>query len=225
MQKIFIVEDDENIRGMMEYALGSAGFSADSFCCASDFWAAIRKNIPALILLDIMLPEEDGIEILRKLKNSPAWSKIPVIMLTAKSTEYDKIKGLDLGADDYVGKPFSVLEVLSRIKAVLRRTEEIVSQPKVFVLGELRLQEDRRSVTVGEEDILLTYKEFELLLYLMEHEGIVLSREKLLQNIWGFDYQGESRTVDMHIRTLRQKLGDAGNYIKTVRNVGYKIGG
>jgi len=225
MQKIFIVEDDDSIRDMILYALPSAGFEAEGFADGEAFYAGLRKGLPSLVLLDIMLPGEDGISILKKLRSSGKQKPVPVIMLTAKGSELDRIKGLDLGADDYITKPFSVMEVISRVKAVLRRSEGVPEKPDEIRIGDVTLYNGRRVVFVGAEEVRLTYKEFELLYYLMINEGIVLSRNKLLEQVWGFDYDGESRTVDMHVKSLRQKLGESGNLIKTVRNVGYKIGG
>ncbi len=224
MQRICIVEDDENIREMIIYALSSADFDAYGFEKPEDFWKSIEKEIPALILLDIMLPDEDGLSILGKLRKSQEYKDIPVIMLTAKGAEYDRIKGLDFGADDYITKPFSVLEVISRIKAVLRRYKPELEADNIAI-DDIELFKFKRIVIAGGKEVNLTYKEFELLHYLMLNEGIVLTRDKLLEQVWGFDYNGESRTIDMHIRTLRQKLGDSGKSIKTIRNVGYKIGG
>ena len=224
MQKIFIVEDDDNIRDMVLYALSSTEFEAKGFADGEAFWVELEHTVPSLLLLDIMLPGENGINILKRLKQSSKYKDIPVLMLTAKSAEYDRIKGLDLGADDYITKPFSVLEVISRARAVLRRCGNIESD-STLKIGQISLNTDKRSVFAKGDNIQVTYKEFELLHYLMLNEGIVLKRDKLLEEVWGFDYNGESRTVDMHIRTLRQKLGDCGNMIKTVRNVGYKIEG
>ena len=223
MQKIFIVEDDDNIRDMILYALSSADFEAEGFADGESFWDSIEQNTPSLLLLDIMLPGEDGITILKKIKQSNHKS-LPVIMLTAKGAEYDRIKGLDLGADDYITKPFSVLEVISRIRAVLRRSGNNESAP-TFDIGKISLYADKRIVLANGRETELTYKEFELLHYLMLNNGIVLTRDKLLEEVWGFDYNGESRTVDMHIRSLRQKLDNCSDVIKTVRNVGYKIEG
>ena len=225
MKNIYIVEDDDSIRGMVSYALTSAGYLANGFPDAKEFWGGMGNEMPVLILLDIMLPGEDGISILTKLKKSDEFKNIPIIMLTAKGSEYDRIKGLDLGADDYITKPFSVLEVLSRIKAVLRRCENNEEKPNQLCTGNIILHSDKRTVLINGEGITLTYKEFELLYYLMLNEGIVLSRDRIIEQVWGFDYNGESRTVDMHIKTLRQKLADEGNTIKTVRNVGYKVEG
>ena len=224
MQKVFIVEDDDSIRDMILYALSSAGFESEGFADGESFWSSVEEASPALLLLDIMLPGEDGITILKRLKQSPKHKSIPVIMLTAKGAEYDRIKGLDLGADDYITKPFSVLEVISRVRAVLRRCGNDESDPTLEI-GKISLNADKRSVLTDGKEAELTYKEFELLHYLMVNDGIVLTRDKLLEEVWGFDYNGESRTVDMHIRSLRQKLGDSSDVIKTVRNVGYKIEG
>ena len=226
MQKIYIVEDDDNIRDMVLYALTSAGFMAEGFSDGEMFWQALESGSPTLLLLDIMLPGEDGITILKRLKASPKHKVLPVIILSAKGAEYDRIKGLDLGADDYITKPFSVLEVISRIRAVLRRSESAEqTDSSTLKIGEIILHTDKRNVFAGNTEITLTYKEFELLHYLMLNAGIVLTRDKLLEEVWGFDYNGESRTVDMHIRSLRHKLGDYSDIIKTVRNVGYKIEG
>ncbi len=225
MQKIYIVEDDDNIRKMVYYALSMGGFDALGFEDGEAFWEELKKEMPSLVLLDILLPGEDGISILKRLKQSDKTAKLPVIMLTAKGAEYDRIKGLDMGADDYITKPFSVMEALSRIKAVLRRCGAEPQKVTTLQVGDITLHEDKRTVRADENDVELTFKEFELLRCLMANEGIALSRDKLLEQVWGFDYNGESRTVDMHIKSLRQKLGDSGKLIKTVRNVGYKLGG
>ncbi|MCL1790854.1 MAG: response regulator transcription factor [Peptococcaceae bacterium] len=224
MVSVFVVEDDDSIREMLVYALNSAGFQVRGFADGFDFEAALLQEAPDLVLLDIMLPGKDGMELLSRLRKSPPHSRLPVIILSAKSGEMDRIKGLDLGADDYVGKPFSVLEVISRVRAVLRRSGNQTDLPDELRVGPVVLNEEKRSVLVDGREVVLTYKEFELLHYLMINEGIVLSRDKLLAQVWGFDYNGESRTVDMHIKSLRQKLGDGGAVIGTVRNVGYKIG-
>ncbi len=225
MHRIYIVEDDDNIRDMVAYALAQAGFEALGFPQSTPFWGEMKDHIPALILLDIMLPKEDGISILKRLKGSGSFKKIPVIMLTAKGAEYDRIKGLDMGADDYITKPFSVMEVISRIRAVLRRCEEETVRSSRLSIGAVTLCSDKRTVLSDGAEISLTYKEFELLHYMMLNEGFVLTRDKILEQVWGFDYNGESRTVDMHIKSLRQKLGIGGNLISTIRNVGYKMGG
>ncbi|MDO5717592.1 MAG: response regulator transcription factor [Tissierellia bacterium] len=221
MVKIYIVEDDENIRELIKYALNTGGYQAIGFRNADELYDKISTEIPDMFILDIMLEGEDGYSILEKIRNRKDTRKTPVIMLTAKDGEYDKVKGLDMGADDYITKPFGVMELISRIKAVLRRVE---GRKKVSDYREISLNDERRIVKVESEEIDLTFKEFELLKFLIENQGIVLSRESIMNTVWGFDYQGESRTVDVHIRTLRQKLKDAGNYIITVRNVGYKIG-
>lgn len=225
MQTLFVVEDDENIRDMVLYALSSAGLEAEGFADGAALLAALQKGSASLVILDIMLPGEDGLSILKSLKQSERHKHIPVILLTAKGTEFDRVKGLDLGADDYITKPFSVLEVISRVKAVLRRCGSGTEKSGPIKIGSVTLHAEKRAVWAGSEKVALTYKEFELLHYLMMNEGIVLSRDKLLNQVWGFDYHGESRTVDMHIKALRQKLGDGGGIIQTVRNVGYKMEG
>jgi two-component system alkaline phosphatase synthesis response regulator PhoP len=219
--KIFIVEDDDNIREMVTYAVKTAGFEAVGFSGGKELFKALYDVLPDLILLDIMLPDDDGVTILKKLRADKTTAKLPVIMLTAKGTELDKVTGFDSGADDYITKPFSVMEMLSRIKAVLRRTKTNEKAENI-TLDELIILPEKRIVTSNGEEILLTFKEFELLLYLAKNKGIVLSRDKILTEIWGYDYDGENRTVDMHIKTLRRKLGDSGSHIITIRNVGYK---
>ncbi len=222
MQNIFCVEDDANIRELIEYTLNASGFSVTGFEYASDFFEAIEDTRPSLILLDIMLPDEDGMSILKKLRKNPETSEIPAIMLTAKSEQIDKIKALDCGADDYVTKPFDVPELISRIKAVLRRSAQS-SSFEILKHQNIMIDINSRKVSVNNREIVLTYKEFELLHKLISNKGMVMSREKLMDSIWGTDFLGESRTVDVHIRTLRQKLGDEGKCIETVRNVGYKV--
>jgi two-component system alkaline phosphatase synthesis response regulator PhoP len=223
-QLIFIVEDDDNIRELVEYALGSSGYKATGFPQGKDFFAAVNEVVPDLILLDIMLPKEDGLSILKRLRDSAATRDIPVIMLTAKVGEYDRVKGFDYGADDYVTKPFYVTELISRVKALLKRMPSGESEDDVvYVMGDVTLDAAKRKVSVAGGEVELTFKEFELLKYLMENDGIVLSRERLLSEIWGWDYMGETRTVDMHVMTLRHKLGAGADIIKTVRNVGYKV--
>lgn len=218
---IYIVEDDNSIRELLEYSLNNSGFEAVGFDTPTKFHAAMREKKPELILLDIMLPEEDGLHILRGLRADNSTADIPVIMLTAKTGEYDKVIGLDSGADDYVTKPFSIMELISRIKAVMRRSEK--KEPDVLSAGGITLDRKRHTVTSGGTDIILTYKEFELLSLLMQNKNIVLERDRLLNEIWGYDFDGETRTVDVHIRTLRSKLGDAGSCIRTVRGIGYKL--
>lgn len=220
---IYFVDDDDSIRELIIYTLNSQGIEAEGFAKPSEFWKAMEERIPALILLDIMLPEEDGISILKKLRSKSLWKKIPVIMLTAKGSEFDTVLGLDSGADDYVPKPFRMMELLSRIRAHLRRNDEVVEENKVLKLGILSVDSQKHIVKVGEEEIVLTLKEFDLLHFLLENKGIVLTRAQILDRIWGYEFDGESRTVDVHIRTLRQKLKDAGKYIETVRGVGYKL--
>lgn len=222
-ERIYLVEDDENIRELVLYALKSAGYEAAGFSNAAEFYRGLDQGRPQLLLLDIMLPDEDGISILKKLRNNVRLKGLPVIMLTAKSTEYDKVIGLDSGADDYVTKPFGVMELLSRVRAVLRRSAENTSGHSQMKLGELTLDTEKHEVRVGEELVTLTFKEFELLNYLMQNRNIVLTRDKILNVIWDYDYEGESRTVDVHIGSLRQKLGPCGNMIRTVRGVGYKL--
>ena len=199
---------------------------AEGFAYPSDFWHAMEKKIPDLVLLDIMLPEEDGLEILQKLRKKKETKNIPIAMLTAKGSEYDVVKGLDGGADDYIPKPFRMMELVSRVKALLRRgSQEQPQDDEEYVLGELYVSKKRHLVKVNGEEVTLTMKEFELLLLFLSNPGIVFSRAQLLDKIWGYQFDGESRTVDVHIRTLRQKLKDAGHYIETVRGVGYKVGG
>ena len=222
---IFIVEDDKSIRELLEYSLNNSGFEAKGFDRPSAFRAALRETVPELILLDIMLPEEDGMQVLKKLRAEKEYSGIPVIMLTAKSSEYDKIMGLDSGADDYVTKPFSIMELISRVKAVLRRSEKAkpVSSVTEFSAGNLYLNYESHIVKADGEEVSLTLKEFELLYMLFCNRNVVVDRDKLLKEIWGYDFDGETRTVDVHIRTLRSKLGDSAECIKTVRGVGYKL--
>lgn len=221
---IFCVEDDSNIRELVVYTLESTGFQARGFEDGSSFLEALALETPELVLLDIMLPGEDGMELLRKLKASKKTREIPVIMVTAKGAEYDKVKGLDAGADDYVTKPFGMMELISRIKAVLRRSAKgSVSGEDTFEIGEIRLDSKKHEVTVHGEVVNLTLKEYELLKRLMKNSNIVLTRDQLLEDIWGYDFDGETRTVDVHVRTLRQKLGDAGEQIETVRGVGYRM--
>ena len=218
---IYLLEDDDSIRDFVIYTLNSQGMEARGFALPSAFWAAVAETVPTLVLLDIMLPEEDGISVLKKLRASGRTRKLPVIMLTAKGTEYDKVLGLDAGADDYVAKPFGMMELLSRIRALLRRTE---TESGVYRCGMLAVDPGQHTVTVNGRDVTLTQKEFEVLCLLLKNRGQVLSRERLIEDVWGYAFTGESRTVDVHVRTLRQKLGEAGAYIETVRGYGYKIG-
>lgn len=219
---IYYIEDDANIRELVVYALKASGFQTIGFENARGFYRGIKSVLPDLILLDVMLPDEDGISVLRKLKKDERYSKIPVIMLTAKTTEYDKVIGLDQGADDYVTKPFGVMELVSRIKAVLRRMGEPAKE-EIIEIGDICLNRGEHRVTVKGEPVDLTYKEFELLDCLMKNKGIVMTREKLLDTVWNMDYECESRTVDVHIGLLRQKLGACGSMIVTIRGVGYKL--
>jgi len=219
---IYCVEDDSGIRDLIIYALSSAGFAARGFDCGEDFFDALSAEIPQLVLLDIMLPGEDGIEILKRLRGNSVTAEIPVIMATARGTEYDKVVGLDLGADDYLAKPFGMMEMVSRVRAVLRRTES-KGISNVLRLGNLTVNVGEHKVFAGGERIELTLKEYELLKKFMENPGLVFTREQLLHSVWGEGYIGETRTVDVHIGTLRTKLGDCGNYIETVRGVGYRM--
>lgn len=221
---IFCVEDDDNIRELVIYTLETTGLEARGFADGTAFMEALAFDTPELVWLDIMLPGEDGLEILKKLKNSSKTKDIPVIMVTAKGSEYDKVVGLDSGADDYVTKPFGMMELISRIKAVLRRSGKQQDKTKLSV-GGISLDTKKHEVKVDGEQVVLTLKEFELLEKLMRNQGIVLTRDQLLTEIWGYDFDGETRTVDVHIRTLRQKLGEQGSLVKTVRGVGYRIGG
>jgi len=221
---IYCVEDDKSIRDLIVYALGSGGFEAAGLCDGKELFLSLSKELPDLILLDIMLPGEDGISILKRLRASLRTKEIPVIMLTAKSAEYDKVLGLDSGADDYITKPFGVMELISRVKAVLRRVGPKERNPQLTV-GDVTIRVDKHQVLAKGKEITLTLKEFELLRYLMENVGLVLTRDKVLETVWGYEYEGETRTVDVHIRTLRQKLGECGGMIETVRGVGYRIGG
>ena len=220
---IYLLEDDDSIRKLVLYGLDSQGFQAKGFALPSEFWRAMDAEMPELVLLDIMLPEEDGLSILRKLRARPATKRLPIIMLTAKNSEYDRVIGLDHGADDFVSKPFSMLELIARIRAVLRRAEPAQASGD-FSLGLLFVSPDRHEVKVGGKDVTLTNKEFELLCLLLRNKGIVLTRATLMDRVWGFESERENRTLDVHIRTLRVKLGEAGSYIETVRGFGYKIG-
>lgn len=221
MSLIYCIEDDDSIRELVVYALKNNGFKAVGFETGESIF---QEPLPDLILLDIMLPGDDGYTILKKLRSNFKTSDIPIIMLTSKTNEFDKVKALDMGADDYVEKPFGVMELISRVKAVLRRSAR-PNENKKLSLGDISIDYEKYLVTVSGKEVSLTHKEFELLYYLMKNQGIVLSREKIMNQVWGFDFEGESRTIDVHIRTLRLKLGDAGKYIQTIRNVGYKIGG
>ena len=221
---IFCVEDDSNIRELVVYTLETTGFKARGFEDGREFLEALALETPELVLMDIMLPGDDGLELLKKLKASPKTREIPVIMVTAKGAEYDKVKGLDLGADDYVTKPFGMMELVSRIKAVLRRTRKDAQEPQdIIAVGEIEINTKKHEVTAAGEVVNLTLKEYELLKRLMKNPNIVMTRDCLLEDIWGYDYDGETRTVDVHVRTLRQKLGPCGEKIETVRGVGYRM--
>ena len=220
---IYLVEDDDSIRELVLYTLHTTGFEAEGFRNAADFWQALEKELPQLVRLDIMLPDEDGLHILKRLRAGAETADLPVMMLTAKSSEYDRVVGLDSGADDYMPKPFGMMELVSRVRALLRRAAKPAAEDKLFTAGSLAVDVKRRAVTVDGEPVILTYKEFELLCYLLENRGVVLSRDQILTKIWDYNYSGETRTVDVHIRTLRQKLGDAGALIETVRGVGYRL--
>ena len=224
MRMIWCVEDDPSIREIEVYALHSTGLEARGFADGAEFWEALEKEQPELVILDVMLPGEDGVAILKRLRADERYRDIPVIMATARSTEFDKVQSLDLGADDYITKPFGMMEMVSRVKAVLRR-----SQPRQTVallkLDGLTLDENQHTVTIDGQRITLTYKEYELLRLFLSHPGMAFSREQLLQTVWNTDYAVETRTVDMHIRTLRQKLGAYGRYIETIRGVGYRLEG
>ena len=220
---IYLLEDDANIRKFVLYALNSVQLEAKGFELPSEFWAAMDEEMPDLLLLDIMLPEEDGMSILKKLRSASSTENLPVIMLTAKDTEYDKVMGLDSGADDYVAKPFGTMELVSRIKALLRRTEKKVSADE-YIVGELYVCPSKYVVKVGQEQITLALKEFELLCELLKHKGMVCSRDMLFDNVWGYSFDAGNRTLDVHIRSLRTKLGKSGELIETVRGMGYKIG-
>ena len=219
--KIWCVEDDDGIREIELYALQNTGFESRGFVDGESLWKGLEEEQPDLILLDVMLPGEDGVEILKKLRESFSYHSIPVIMATAKGMEYDKIQSLDLGADDYLVKPFGMLEMVSRVRAVLRRSNSIREQ--ILRLEKLTVDIEKHIVTINGERVNLTFKEFEILRLFLSHPGTVYSREQLFEEIWGSEFVGESRTVDMHIRTLRQKLGSCGDYIKTVRGIGYKM--
>lgn len=222
MSTIYIVEDDKNIREIESFALKNSGHTVLDFECAKDFYKKLSEKVPNLILLDIMLPDEDGLDMVKKLRSMPETKRIPIILVTAKSSEIDKVKGLDIGADDYITKPFGIMELISRVKALLRRSEA-TEEEKFLRAGDIFLDRDKHAVYVKDEPCELTFKEYELLKLLLINEGIVMSRDVIMDRVWGTDFEGESRTLDMHIKTLRQKLKEAGSMIKTVRNVGYRL--
>ena len=220
MALIYVVEDDANIREIETIALKNGGHTVEGASCARELFEKIEEKIPDLALVDIMLPDKDGYEIVKELRSNSATKTLPIIMVTAKSTEMDMVKGLDIGADDYIKKPFSVMELITRVRALLRRTQNLETQ-KIFSVGKILLDDERHAVYVDEKAVELTYKEYELLRLLMANNGIVMTRNMIMQKVWDTDFEGESRTVDMHIKTLRQKLSDEGGCIKTIRNVGY----
>ena len=220
MALIYAVEDDKNILEIEMFALKNSGYQVEGFPCARDFYRKLEEKLPDLVLLDVMLPDEDGLAIVRKLRTRAETRKLPVIMVTAKTSEMDKVKGLETGADDYLAKPFGVMELIARVKAMLRRT---MDNEKHLTLGDIFLDDEKHMIYVKGSPCALTFKEYELLKLLLHNAGIVVSREIILDRVWGIDFEGESRTLDMHIRTLRRKLGEAGGMIRTVRNVGYMI--
>lgn len=220
---IYIVEDDTAIKELECYALINSEFSVEGFERGKELFDALTMRIPALILLDIMLPDEDGIHILKKIRSTMAYRDIPIIMVTAKTTEIDAVKGLDMGADDYITKPFGVMELVSRVKAVLRRTQKAEHQ-QILIYKNIVIDEAQHKVFVDDEEIELTYKEYEVLKLLIINKGIVLTRDKIMESIWGYDFEQGNRTVDVHIQSLRKKIKSAGVHIKTIRNVGYKVG-
>lgn len=220
---IYVLEDDASIRKLVVYTLQSQGMEAKGFERPSLFWQAVEEQVPQLVLLDIMLPEQDGLQILSRLRAMPATRQVQVIMLTAKGTEYDKVLGLDQGADDYVAKPFGMMELMARVRTALRRTRLEEPKEKTYTLGTLFVDPGRHIVRDGDREVSLTLKEFQVLCLLLERAGTVFTRDQLLNTIWGYEFDGASRTVDVHIRTLRQKLGSSGDCIETVRGVGYKI--
>ena len=222
MALIYIVEDDESIREIETIALKNSNYIVSAFENAKEFYKKLDELVPDLILLDVMLPDESGYDIVRKLRKRPATQDIPIIMVTAKTTEMDMIKGLDGGADDYIKKPFSIMELITRVKALLRRTAK--EEPKLLKLDDLVIDHERHVVTVNNEPVDLTYKEYEILKHLIRNKGIVLTRDRLMEIVWGYNFEQGNRTVDVHIQSLRKKLGTAGEHIKTIRNVGYKVG-
>lgn len=221
---IYLVEDDANIRELVTYTLNHSGLDATGFERPSQFWKAMEQKLPDLVLLDIMLPEEDGLSILRRLRAAPATASIPILLVSAKNSEYDKVMGLDNGADDYLAKPFGMMELVARVRAVLRRTESR-EENNDYQLGALFVSPKRHVVKVDGEEVSLTNKEFELLCLLLEHQGMAMTRDAIMDGVWGQEFSRENRTLDVHVRTLRTKLGSAGHYIETVRGVGYKMGG
>lgn len=222
MALIYIVEDDSDIREIESYALKCGGFDVAEFECAGDMYRRVEEKVPDLFLLDVMLPDEDGLQIVSRLRGMPQTRAVPIILVTAKTSEIDKVRGLDTGADDYITKPFGIMELLSRVKALLRRTSGMADS-RQMELGILRMDDERHLVTVNGSPCDLTFKEYELLKLLLKNKGIVMSREIIMERVWGTDFEGESRTLDMHIKTLRQKIREAGTMIRTIRNVGYVL--
>ena len=223
MAKIYVVEDDNDILEIETFALKNSNYEVKGFTNAKDFYAAVEDKVPSLAVLDVMLPDEDGLQIVQKLRHNPRAAHTPIIMVTARTTEIDKVKGLDMGADDYLTKPFGVMELIARVRALLRRSSEGREEKKILSLDELSMDDEKHAVYVNDKTCELTFKEYELLKMFLDNVGIVLTRENIMNRIWETDYSGETRTVDMHIKTLRQKLGDTGNRIKTIRNVGYML--
>lgn len=223
MATIYVVEDDNDILEIETFALKNSNYEVKGFTNAKDFYAAVEDKVPSLAVLDVMLPDEDGLQIVQKLRHNPMAAHIPIIMVTARTTEIDKVKGLDMGADDYLTKPFGVMELIARVRALLRRSSEGREEKKILSLDELSMDDEKHAVYVNDKTCELTFKEYELLKMFLDNVGIVLTRENIMNRIWGTDYSGETRTVDMHIKTIRQKLGDTGNRIKTIRNVGYML--
>lgn len=222
---IYLLEDETSIRKLVVYTLGSAGLETEGFPTAAAFWAAMEQDTPSLILLDIMLPDEDGLSVLRRLRQNVRTANLPVMMLTAKGTEYDRVVGLDAGADDYLPKPFGMMELIARVKSLLRRTRSEASDNESYHAGGLSVNVPRHSVTLHGVAVSLTPKEFDILVYLLKNPGLVLTRDQIMSGVWGYDFDGESRTVDVHIRTLRAKLGEEAVRIETVRGIGYRMGG
>jgi len=223
MSLIYIVEDDENIREIESFALKNSGHDILEFGNAKELYKILSDKVPDLILLDVMLPDEDGLQIVKKLRSMPQTKKVPILMVTAKTSEIDKVKGLDIGADDYLTKPFGIMELISRVKALIRRSNNEMNEEKLLTSGDIIIEGEKHAVYVKGESCELTYKEYELLKLLVLNKGIVIPRDVILERIWGIDFEGESRTLDMHIKTLRHKLKEAGGEIKTVRGVGYMI--
>ena len=222
-QNIYVIEDDESIREIVLYALDSAGFDVKGFESGEEFFSTIDNTLPDLVILDVMLPGHDGLSILKTLRSMLKTNSIPIIMLTAKGSEYDKVKGLDMGADDYITKPFGVMEMISRVKAVLRRSNTKSDSNEILIYKDICLDISRHTVTVNNNVVNLTFKEFELLHYFLLNRDLALNRSRIMEMVWGYDFEGESRSLDMHIRSLRKKLGTAGVYIKTIRSVGYML--